>query len=70
MQKQLVKFEDMGLLVSKFRRKTKGFMWNPRCYYLKEFRELLQKVFLSLPLPEQQKYNSVRQRPRKGDKKL
>jgi hypothetical protein len=69
-QKQLQKFEDSGLLVSKKIDKTRVFFWNPRYYFLDEFKAFIKKVFMSLPENELKKYYEVRKRPRKGDKKL
>lgn len=69
-QKQLLKFEDSGLLVSKNKGKTRMFMWNPGYYFLDEFKAFMKKVFMSLPEEEMKKYYAIRQRPRKGDKVL
>ena len=69
-QKQLLKFEDAGLLVSQNKGKTRMFMWNPRYYFLNEFKEFLKKVFMALSEDEMKKYYELRKRPRKGDKTL
>lgn len=69
-QKQLIKFEDIGILVSNFKGKTKMYMWNPRCFYLDELKALLKKIFLTMNNEDRERYNTLRRRPRKSDNLL
>ncbi len=67
-QKQLEKFEDAGVLVSLKKGRTRMFLWNPRYPFLTEFLAFIEKVFLSLPEKEKERYFSIRKRPRKQGK--
>ncbi len=68
-QKQLQKFEEGGILVSRLRGKVRIYQWNPRCHYLDELKNLLAKNFEYLPDNIRDKYYRRRTRPRIRDKK-
>lgn len=68
--KQLAKFEDAGILVSRMKGRTKLYTWNPRFPFLKELKALLEKAFEHTAPEEKQMYYSERTRPRKSDKPL
>lgn len=68
-QKQLQKFEEAGILVSRLRGKVRIYAWNPRCPYLEELKKLLDKNYEYLPEPIRDHYYRGRTRPRRADKK-
>jgi len=68
--KQLTKFEDAGILVSRMRGRTKLYTWNPRYPFLKELQALLEKAFEYTTPDEKKAYYTERTRPRKSDKPL
>ena len=69
-QKQLVKLELGGLLVSKSEGRTRLYRFNPRYSFLKELRALLEKALSFYPPDEQERLTVVRRRPRRGGKPL
>ncbi|MCP4749254.1 MAG: winged helix-turn-helix transcriptional regulator [Proteobacteria bacterium] len=69
-QKQLLKFEKAGVLVSFLEGRTRIFQWNPRYPFLTELQALLEKAFQYLPEPEKSKYFKERTRPRRTGKPL
>ncbi|MCK5847752.1 MAG: ArsR family transcriptional regulator [Caldisericia bacterium] len=68
--KQLTKFEDSGILVSRMKGRTKMYTWNPRCPYQKEIKSLLKKYWECTPETQKKVYYKERMRPRKSDKPL
>ncbi|MEA5488602.1 MULTISPECIES: DUF2250 domain-containing protein [Pseudanabaena] len=69
-QKQLQKFEDSGLLVSRSVGKTLLYTWNPRSPFVTPVRNLLAQR-LKITAPEEIKaYYRQRRRPRKADKPI
>ena len=69
-QKQLVKFELGGLLVSKSVGKTRLYRFNPRYSFLKELKALLNKALSFYPPDERERLTVVRRRPRRNGKPL
>lgn len=69
-QKQLVRLELGGLLVSKSEGRTKIYRFNPRYSFLKELKALLNKALTFYPPDEQEKLTVVRRRPRRKGKPL
>ena len=69
-QKQLVKFELGGVLVSKSEGKTRLYRFNPRYSFLKDLRGLLNKALSFYPPDEQERLLVVRRRPRRSGKPL
>ena len=70
-QKQLQKFEEAGVLVSRMVGTSRIYTWNPRDPALEGLRLLLQST-LDLGVPEErlQKYFRQRRRPRRKGKPL
>jgi hypothetical protein len=58
--KQLAKFEDAGILVSRMKGRTKLYTWNPRYPFLKELQGLLSKA-LNTPLLKKNKCITVKE---------
>lgn len=69
-QKQLIKFEDAGILVSFLEGRTRVFRWNPRYPFLPELKALLEKALKYLPENEKSKYFKERTRPRRTGKPI
>lgn len=68
-QKQLFKFEEGGMLVSRLRGKVRIYQWNPRYPFLNEVEKLLERNFEYLPEVIKERYYRQRTRPRRRDKK-
>jgi biotin operon repressor len=69
-QKQLQKFEDSGLLVSRLVGKTRVYTWNPRSPFLEQIKMLLAQRLKLTPDEEIKAYYRQRRRPRRADKPL
>ncbi len=69
-QKQLLKFEQAGILVSQEKGKTRIFSWNPRYPLRKELLVLLKRSLELMPESETKAYFRKRQRPRRTNKPL
>jgi hypothetical protein len=69
-QKQLMKFESAGILVSQMKGRTRLFLWNPRYPFQRELRSLLSKALEFLPESEVKRYYRQRTRPRLTGKPL
>ena len=69
-QRQLLRLEASGVLVSQSKGRTRIFQWNPRCYFLNELKATLARILEFLPREEQQKYFLQRTRPRRTGKPL
>jgi D-alanyl-D-alanine carboxypeptidase len=69
-QKQLVKLESGGVLVSRLAGRTRIYQWNPRNPLVPALRALLNAALVSLPIAEQQRYFRRRTRPRRSGKAL
>lgn len=70
-QKQLRKFEQAGILVSRIVGNSRIYTWNPRDPALEGLKELLRQT-LDKGIPDEtlQKYFRQRQRPRRQGKAL
>jgi len=70
-QKQLRKFEQVGILVSRMVGTSRIYTWNPRDPALEGLKELLRQT-LDEGIPEKtlEKYFRQRQRPRRQGKAL
>ena len=70
-QKQLAKFEEAGILVSRMVGPSRMYTWNPRDPALNSLKELLQ-ITLDTGIPEStlKAYFRQRQRPRRRGKRL
>ena len=69
-QKQLIKLEAGGVLVSRLIGRTRIYQWNPRNPLVVALRELLGLALESLHAAEQQRYYRRRTRPRRSGKSL
>ncbi len=69
-QKQLFKFEQAGVLVSRLVGRTRLYSWNPRFALKTELRSLLSGALALMPREEVRKYFRERRRPRRADKPL
>ncbi len=69
-QRQLVKLEADGILVSQFSGNTKNFRINPRLFVRRELTSLIEKMLACLPEADSQKYFRQRRRPRRTGKTL
>ena len=69
-QKQLVRLELGGLLVSKSEGRTRLYRFNPRYSFLKELKALLNKALTFYPPDAQERLTVVRRRPRRKGKPL
>jgi DNA-binding transcriptional ArsR family regulator len=70
-QKQLRKFEDSGILVSRRVGNSRIYTWNPRDPALKGLQELLRQTLEDgIPEATLQQYFRQRQRPRRRGKGL
>jgi predicted transcriptional regulator len=69
-QKQLLKLESGGLLVSQLVGRTRLYQWSPRNPLVPPFRALLKVALDSLPAGEQQRFFRKRTRPRRSGKAL
>jgi DNA-binding IclR family transcriptional regulator len=69
-QKQLQKFEQADLLVSRLAGKTRLYTWNPRFALGKPLRALLAEALRLQPREETRKYFRQRRRPRRAGKPL
>jgi len=69
-QKQLLKLESGGLLVSQLVGRTRLYQWSRRNPLVPPFRALLKVALDSLPAGEQQRFFRKRTRPRRSGKAL
>ncbi len=70
-QKQLAKFEDVGILVSRMVGTSRMYTWNPRDPALNGLRQLLQNTLnYGIPNKRLNKYFRQRRRPRRKGKPL
>jgi hypothetical protein len=67
-QRQLLRFERGGVLISQTKGRTRLFSWNPRYPFRTELRALLRKALDSLPDAEREAYFRQRRRPRRTGK--
>jgi len=69
-QKQLDKFEQGGVLVSRTVGRTRLYSLSPRYAFLPELKALLDKALTFYPPKEQELLTTVRRRPRRKGKPL
>ena len=70
-QKQLLKFEEAGILVSRRVGTSRVFTWNPRDPALDGLRQLLKSTLeYGIPADRLKKYYRQRRRPRRQGKPL
>jgi DNA-binding transcriptional ArsR family regulator len=66
--KQLNRFEEAGILVSKSMGKVRVYTFNPKLGVTKKLKELIQVFYESIPLEQREAMFSVRRRPRRKGK--
>ncbi len=70
-QKQLAKFEEVGILVSRMVGTSRMYTWNPRDLALNGLRQLLQNTLnYGIPKKRLNQYFRQRRRPRRKGKPL
>lgn len=69
-QKQLTRLEAAGILASRLVGKTRVYELNPRWYFYKELKALLEKALEASSEEDVKKYFRKRQRPRRAGKPL
>lgn len=69
-QRQLKRFEDNGVVVSRMVGNSRIYSFNDRNPTVKNLKEFLMKELENLPKKYTQKYFRQRQRPRRADKPL
>lgn len=67
-QKQFVRFEEAGILVSKLVGKTRVYLFNRKSPVTKPFMELIKVYYDGLSLKDKEKIFAVRRRPRRPGK--
>lgn len=67
-QKQLLRLEREGVLVSQMKGRTRLFTWNPRYALRTELSTLLEKALTLVPETDRRRWFLERQRPRRTGK--
>ena len=67
-QKQLVKLERGGVLISREVGRTVTYQFNPRYAFLPELKDLLEKAISFYPEQERERFVMSRRRPRRRGK--
>ncbi len=67
-QQQLRRLENGGVVVSRLVGRTRVYSFNPRCFYLTELNQLLEKALSALPPKEVERFYRRRTRPRRAGK--
>ena len=66
--KQLARLENGGILVSRLVGRTRLYELNPRWFFHKELKALLEKALAALPPEEVKRHYRARRRPRRAGK--
>ena len=69
-QRQLLRFEAAGILISQTLGRVRVFLWNPRCYFLRELKATLGRIHQFLPREVEMRFFLNRKRPRRTGKPL
>jgi predicted ArsR family transcriptional regulator len=69
-QRQLLRLEAEGVVVSQMKGRTRLFQWNPRYPMRKELSALLERALTLVPPREAKQWFQQRQRPRRVGKPL
>jgi hypothetical protein len=69
-QKQLLRLESEGILVSQLKGRTRMFTWNPRYALRAELSALLEKALTLVPKADRERWFMKRMRPRRAGKAL
>lgn len=67
-QKQLDKFEDVGILISKKTGTVRIYKFNPKLGVVKSFISMIESFYEAIPLEQRQVMFQVRRRPRRKGK--
>ena len=67
-QKQLDKFEEGGVLVSKKTGNVRIYIFNPKLGVVKKLIGLIEAFYEALPVKQREQMFDVRRRPRRKDK--
>lgn len=67
-QKQLDRFEESGILVSKSMGKVRVYTFNPKLGVTKKLKDLIQVFYDAMPLEQKEEIFSARRRPRRKGK--
>lgn len=67
-QKQLDKFEEGGVLVSKKMGNVRIYKFNPKLGVVKKFIEMIEAFYEAIPLEHREEMFEVRRRPRRKGK--
>ncbi len=67
-QKQLGRFEESGILVSKLMGKVRIYSFNPKLAVTKKLKELIQVFYDAIPKEQKEELFQVRRRPRRKGK--
>jgi DNA-binding MarR family transcriptional regulator len=67
-QKQLDRFEDSGVFVSKLMGRVRIYSFNPKLAMTKKLRELIQVFYDAIPIEQKEELFSKRRRPRRKGK--
>lgn len=68
--KQLARFEEAGILLSKEVGRSRLYSFNPKSPFLKPVKEILELAYRSIPMKEREKLFQKRRRPRKKGKRV
>ena len=66
--KQLARYEEGGILVSKLMGKVRIYTFNPKVAVTKKLKELIQIFYDSIPLEQKEQMFAERRRPRRRGK--
>ena len=66
--RQLKKYEDVGLLLSRQVGKTRVYLFNPRYIFYSQVKEMVTKLYKAIPLAEKKELFPIRQKPRHRNK--
>lgn len=67
-ERQLKKYEDIDLLISRQVGKTRVYLFNPRYVFHEQIKAMVAKLYNTIPLAEKKLLFPVRQKPRRRDK--
>lgn len=67
-QKQLDRFEQANILVSKLMGRVRIYSFNPKLGVTKKLKDLIQVFYDAIPLEQKEEIFSVRRRPRRRGK--
>lgn len=69
-QKQLDKFEEGGVLVSKKTGNVRIYIFNPKLGLVKKFIDMIEAFYEAIPLKEREEMFQTRRRPRRKGKSV